>query len=406
MSLTSLEPKRELRNGETIRAYLDELARLKTPVQLWRADSNETPFETTLQNVSPITFTSTTTPKLDPGQVFNLAFMLDARRFTAQVKVVASGVFRIPLSLAQGERRAHFRAGFGAADSAQVLAVEDCCETLFGGRMLQGKLLDLGQYGLRTALSELAVLSGPGPELRAGDRFAAVCITGLPFTPPIHCRGRVAHIARTGPEPFAGIALEGLSEGDRRNLERILTPRFPTTFGEAFPARKRRTDVADQLGPPTPVKVMAKAPEIVARDPVPAAERAVPTAVMRLRKAGKKILLLSEHRGSPALAEAFREEGFKQVLEAKSYPEAKDLAGQTRFDLLLLDMRVGRNWGGDILQMLRSHDLLLETPIILLVDFRNDGSLAIASALGAVWAHERRTPFAELLPVVNKLLLE
>ena len=405
--MTSLEPKLELRNGETIRAYLDELARLKTPVQLWPAGTSDAPFETTVQSVTPVTFSSTTTPQLAPGQLLNLAFMLDARRFTAQVKVVASGVFRIPLSLAQGERRAHFRGTFDRAEPAQVLAVEQCCETFLGGRLLQGKLLDLSQQGLRLALTEVGTLSGRGADLKPGDGFASVCITGLPFTPPIHCRGRIAHLGRNS-EAHAGLVLEGVSEGEARNIERILAPRFPATFGEAFPARKRRTDVADQLGAPTPVKVKAKAPEIVERAaaPPPVAERAVPTAVMRLRKASKRILLLSEHRSSPALAEAFREDGFKQVVEAKSYLEAKSLASQGRFDLLLLDMRVGTHWGGDIMTLLRSHELLLDTPVILLVDFRNDGSLAIAGALGAVWAHERRTPFADLLPVVYKLLLE
>ena len=113
------EPKHELRNGETIRAYLEELARLGTPVQLWAAASDEKPFETTLAHVTPVTFSSTTTPQLEPGRVLNLSFMLDARRFVALVKVVASGVFRIPLAVAQGERRAEFRGGFERAEPAQ-----------------------------------------------------------------------------------------------------------------------------------------------------------------------------------------------------------------------------------------------------------------------------------------------
>lgn len=406
----SQETKLELRNGEIIRAYLDELARLKTPVQFSLPASDAKPFETTLENVSPITFSSTTTPRLEPGQMLNLTFMLDARRFIAHVRVVASGVFKIPVSIAQGERRARFRGAFERTELAQVLAVEECSETLFGGRTLQGKLLDLSDQGLRVALGEVGVLSGPGKDLAPGDRFASVCITGLPFTPPIHCRGIVAHVARTCAEPFAGLALEGLAEGDQNNIERILAPRYPTTFGEAFPAKKRRTELADQLGTPTSTKVRAKAPEIVrtaaevAQDA--AAARPVTTALMRLRKAGKKIMLLSENAASPALAEAFREDGFKQVAEARSFVEAKTLAGAAAFDLLVLDIRVGTHWGGDMMKALRAHDLLLETPIILLVDYRNDGSNAIAGTLDAVHIHERRKPFDELAPVVYKLLLE
>jgi CheY-like chemotaxis protein len=319
-------------------------------------------------------------------------------------------VFRIPISVAQGERRSQFRGTFERAELAQVLAVEECAETLLGGRILHGKLLDLSLRGLRVALGEVGVLSGRGEEPKAGDRFASICITQLPFTPQIHCRGSVAHVARNGAEPHVGLALEGLSEGDQKNIERVLAPRYPPTFGEAFPTRKRRTELADRLGTPTPTLVLAKAPEIVGRAAAvaqPAAsERTASTAVMRIRKAGKKILVLSEHAGSPALAEAFRQDGFKQVVEAKTFLEAREAASQSRFDLLLLDIRVGRHWAGDIMETLHGLDLLVDTPVILVVDYRNDGARAMVKALGALCMHERSQPYEDLVPLIYKLLLD
>lgn len=407
--MTNLDTSHELRNGDTIRAYLDELTRLKATVRLWAEGAEATPFETTLQNVTPVTFTTTTTPPLAQGQVLGLSFMLDARRFVAKVKVVASGVFRIPLGIALGERRAQFRGAFERGEPGQVLAVEECSDTVLGGRTLQGRLLDLSPQGLRVALDESGALSGRAASLKVGDRFAAVCISALPFTPQIHGRARVVHVAPGGAEPHAGFSLEGISEGDQKNIERILVPRYPTTFGETFPARKRKTDLADRLGAPTPVMVIAKAPEIVGTlptAPAPAAVRPETSAVMRLRKVGRKILLVSDHPKTPALAEAFRQDGFKQVSEAKSFPEAKALASEARYDLLVLDIRVGRHWAGDMLKTLHDHELLLDTPVILLADYRNDGSLAIAGALKAVCLHERGTGYEELVPVVYKLLLE
>jgi CheY-like chemotaxis protein len=409
MSLSNPESKVELRNGETIRAYLDELARLKTPIQLWKPGTDEIPFETTLQAVTAITFSTTTTPQLEQGELLSLAFMLDARRFLAQVKVVSSGVFRIPISIAQGERRAEFRGGFDRAEPGQVLVVEQCSETVFGGRTLQGKLLDLSRHGLRVALDQVGALSGRGEKLKVGDRFAVLCLSSLPFTPQIVCRGSVAHISRNSAEPHLGFLLDGLSESDQKNIERILSPRYPTTFGEAFPNRKRKTDLADRVGTPTPTLVKAKAPEIVERNQAatpPASRRPPATAVMRLRKAGKKILLLSEHAATPALAEALREDGFKQVVEARSYLEARTVASQARFDLLILDIRVGTHWCGDLMGSLHANDLLLETPIILLADYRNDGSLAMARNLDAVLLHERKKPYDDLAPVIYKLLLD
>lgn len=405
--MSSVETHHELRNGETIRAYLDELARLKTPVQLW-LPADDKPFETTLSHVSPITFSSTTTPQLEPGQTLDLSFMLEARRFIARVKALSSGVFRIPLTIAQGERRAEYRGAFERSEPAVVMAVEHCSGTVLGGKFLLGKLLDLSPHGLRIALGEVGSLSGPGDGLKIGDRFASICITGLPFTPPIHGRARVAHVAQTAAEPYAGLALEGLTDADQRNVERVLAPRLPTTFGEAFPAKKRKTDIADELGTPTAVKVKAKAPEIVQREPPPPAapERPVTTPVMRLRKASKKLLFLSEHRMTPALAEAFRQDGFKHVVEVKSYPEAKAAASQAKFDLLFLDVRVGRHWGGDMMKSLRDLDLLVDVPIILLVDHSTDGALVIARSLEAIWIHERSKPFEDLLPLVYQVVLE
>ena len=55
-----LEP--ELRDGNTIRAYLEELVLLKAPVQLWVAQADVLPFETTIAQVSRDTFTTTQTP--------------------------------------------------------------------------------------------------------------------------------------------------------------------------------------------------------------------------------------------------------------------------------------------------------------------------------------------------------
>ena len=66
---------------------------------------------------------------------------------------------------------------------------------------------------------------------------------------------------------------------------------------------------------------------------------------------------------------------------------------------------MGPHWGGDMMTTLRSHGLLLDTPLILLVDHRNDGAVAMAGSLQAVWIHERRKPLEELLVVAGTVLL-
>ena len=85
--------------------------------------------------------------------------------------------------------------------------------------------------------------------------------------------------------------------------------------------------------------------------------------------------------------------------------ETQNLAAAMRFDLLLLDNTMSGHWGKDMMKALHGHQLLLDTPIVLVVECRNGFSEAIAEALGAVHIHERRETFETLLPVVQDLLL-
>ena len=410
--MTHLGLKAELRDGETIRAYLDELLRLKLPVQLRLGQADETVFETTLEQVSARTFSTATTPKLEPGQVLSLSFMLEARRFTAYTEVMATGIFSIPGSLAQGERREQLRAALDRNGTGEGLAVETLEDSLAGGRVLLGRVLDLSLRGLRLVLDEQGVLTGPNPPLRRGDAFAAITISGLPYTPALQCRGRVAHVTPVPGGMSVGFQLDGVSETDQKNITRILARRFPATFGQAFPAKKRKTDIADKPGAPTKTQVVARPAEVVevpvARpEAPPPAPRPEVTAVMRLRKLGRKILLLSGSQESPhPLATAFREDGYKHVFQAGAFLEAQALARKTRFDLVLLDMKVGGHWAKEMMEALRSHDLLLATPLIVVADYRNEGSEALAETLGAIHIHERRETFEELQPWLQGLLLE
>ena len=154
---------------------------------------------------------------------------------------------------------------------------------------VKAKLRSMDQRGLKVhtrwgyvqfdgnGLAEVEEVDSAEPAaLARGDSFASVCIDGLPYTPTIQCGGIVAHVL-PGPDPSAGFLLTGLKETDRKNIERILARRFPTTFGQAFPQKRRKTDIADQAGTPVQVKTADKAAEVVAPPPLPAAEAARPS---------------------------------------------------------------------------------------------------------------------------------
>jgi CheY-like chemotaxis protein len=409
--MASLGLKTELRDGNTIRAYLDDLVLKKAPVQLWITQADTLPFETTIARVARDTFTTTQTPPLPLDQQLNVSFMLDSRRFTAHTQVVSTGVFKIPTSVAVGERRERFRAAFSRTEGIEVFACEKVSAPFIWGRILVGRLVDLSLQGLRVELEEVSAGPGEPTAVKRGDSFASVCISGLPHTPSIQCGGIVAHV-RYGPNAtVAGFLLTGLLETDRKNIERILARRFPTTFGQAFPQKHRKTDIADQAGAPVPVKAVAKAPEVVALPPAPAAPvkerpaRPELTAVMRIRKAVRRILIISAASDTgKSLAECLRDDDFKQVFEAKSFLEAQHLARATRFDLVLLDVKVGGHFGQMILEALHRHELLLDTPVILVADRRDASIEAVAEAIDAIYIHEKRAPYEDLLPALYSML--
>ena len=409
--MSNLGLKAELRDGETIRAYLDELVLLKSTVQLWLPQSDAPPFETTLERISGDAFVTTTTPPLPVGQQLFISFLLDARRFNAPTQVVSTGVFRIPANITQGERRERYRATFSRAEGIHVFAIERLAETFAEGRILAGPLLDLSLQGLRVALEELACPED-SMELRRGDRFQAIRIQGLPFTPDIYCQGTVAHVIHEKEGDAVGLQLEGLESADQKNIERILARRFPTTFGQAFPKKKRKTDIGDRVGTPLQLPTPVKASEVVAAPaPLPPVGREKPvrppsSPAMRLRKASRRILILSSStEGGAALAEHLRQDDFRQVQVANSFLEAKHLASDTRFDLLLLDVKVGGHFGQLILQSLRQHGLLVDTPIILVADRRDASIPAVAEEIQAIHVHDRRDSYDELVPVLYELLV-
>lgn len=377
-------------------------------MHLWKGEDEYAGFRTTLEEIRLRTFTTTTTPPLAPGELLNLSFMLENRRFVTRTRVVHPGVFALPLSLAQGQRRAEGRGPFDRSDRAEVFAVEAFADTFVQGRTLLGKLVDLSPGGLRMTLEEL---TGDGAPKR-GDTFAQLCVSRLPFTPPILASATVTHVTPLDAGLSVGFHLTGLTDSDRKSIERIVARRAPPSFGQAFPAMKRKTDLADQPGPPRAALVKAKAPEVVKAPPPGPAAPALPvgrpplTTAMRLRKPIRKVLLLSSHPDGPDLAEAFRQDGFKQVFEARSFLEVKRLARATRFDLLVLDAKVGGHWAKDILEVLNGEGLLLDTPRILVADSANVSIRTMAEDLAAVHIHGRTDTYEQLVPLVYRLLLE
>lgn len=403
----------ELRDGRTIRAYLDELMRLKLPVRMAKAGADARPFTTTLESVRASTFTVATIPPLDPGQAVTLGFLLDNRWLTTSVRVEGTGVFSLPTYITHGERRAVPRGAFADDEAVEALLVERVQGTFLGGRLLRGRVLDLSTQGLRLRIDEGMALTGPPVPVGPGDTFDLAVITGLPFLPPVPARAVLVHRqARPGEPSVAGFRLEGLAPLDRQGLERILNRRLPATYGRSFPARKLKTDIADRPGVPTPEQVKPRLPEVVALPPDPeeddllALEDPRVAPAIRLRKLGRKVLVMSsEIEAAARLVEDLRWDGYRHTYLARDPAQARDLAGQHRFDLVLVDLKVGGFWGHGLLGNLRNKGLLTGVPVILVTGHANALAEEAALELGAVYIHERHMGYRALAPVLSDWLL-
>jgi DNA-binding response OmpR family regulator len=127
---------------------------------------------------------------------------------------------------------------------------------------------------------------------------------------------------------------------------------------------------------------------------------------MRIRKAIKKILIISAaSEAARSLADSIREDGFKQVSEARTFLDAQNMARAAQFDMVLLDVKVGGHFGQMILEALHRHGLLLGTPVILVADRRDASIEALGEAVQAIHIHEKRAPYAELAPFLYGMLV-
>lgn len=408
--MTSLGTKLELRDEETIRAYFDELVLLKSPVQLWLPQSDAPPFDTVVARVAGNTFTTATTPPLAQDQTVFISFLMESHRFNALTQVLGTGVFKLPQSIAQGERRERLRAAFSPSDGIECFGVERLLDSFAAGRHLVGTLMDLSLQGCRVMIEELSSMEGDTGALKRGDVFDGFCIRGLPFTPVIQCRAEICHLNRSSGKLTVGLHLGQLRPDDQRNIERILARRFPTTFGQIFPKKKRKTDIGDRLGAPVQKLDAAKVQSVVVplapEEKQPTAAPSKSSPVVRIRKAARRILVIGSQDAGSALVAALQEDEFRNVHLATSFLEAKRLAEKSHYDLLLLELKVGGHFGQEILLALQAYGIFMETPLILVADPRDASLEEVAQKLKAIYIHDRRAPYDRLKPVIYRRLVE
>jgi signal transduction histidine kinase/CheY-like chemotaxis protein len=103
------------------------------------------------------------------------------------------------------------------------------------------------------------------------------------------------------------------------------------------------------------------APAVHATETAPAAKVATITASLD----GLRVMVADDHPANRELAKLFLTGMGAQVIEAEDGVEAVTLAGQERFDLILMDLRMPRMGGHDAMKAIRTgHTLCGDTPIL------------------------------------------
>ncbi|HJV21078.1 MAG TPA: response regulator [Holophagaceae bacterium] len=374
------QPEREpsLRDREQILAWLEELARVRTPLAL-RVKEDD-PFgssvkvELVSEEKEAFTLSFLHQPPGDwkPGQVVHLSFPLDGQRFRTEVKFQGLGgylqrEFRLPEAIYHAERRGLMRTRFSKRERPTVAVLEE----LFQGLGLSGPILNLSMGGLAFRVDRAMDIkhdrriSVKGDLLGAGRQVALIRIQDLPHTPTLECGATIAHFNAVPEGVVAGLTFEGMGSLEMQYIAKLLSQRLPT-FGRGFPRKRRRGE--REANPEQEGGHETEIPAFEAPAPPSEAEEALsdrelleirvamkaPDRLTQLRKRTRQILVVHPDELDRAiLVSTLQVDGYRGLHEARSLVQALDIARHLNLHALVVGHHVGPHEGLDVVAKLK-----------------------------------------------------
>jgi CheY-like chemotaxis protein len=415
-----------LRDPVEILAYLEELGRLGTVVDLQFADSELTPIPGTVGEILEAAGTCMIRCRYKPakeplpGQRVRLAFPLDKQRFLTDLGYQDRGSyleyrFQLPSAVFHADRRDSVRARMLPHERLNILALQG----LSAGLGLSGWLVDISMGGccflIHRAIQikdeqRLAVTESLLPP---GTTFDLVRLPNLPDLPVLECGGTLRSIRTATDGVIVGLRFEGLAAFERGILGKLLSERVPD-FTAGFPHLRRIGDLtADELvipQPAGPAEVHGELPLPGDPEEVGPAEDQAPLSdrdrLNRMRKRGKKILLvLADELDRILLMAMLHQDGYRGIYEARGLIQALEHNRRVPLDLVLVDQKVGHMGAVDLAEVLRRKGLPAQVPVVAL-QREPDRELAEAVAAGGLsLLLERPVDFAQTLkPALDRLL--
>ncbi len=374
------QPDREpsLRDREQILAWLEELARVRTPLALRAKEEDAHGSTVKVELVNELKGSFTLSFLHQPpgdwkvGQLMHLNFPLDGQRFRAAVRFAGLGgylqrEFKLPEAIYHAERRGLMRTRFTARERPTVAVLEE----LFQGFGLSGPVLNLSMGGLAFRVERAMDirhdrrLSVKGDLLAPGRRMALVRIQDLPHIPTLECGAVIAHFNAVTEGVVAGLAFEGMGSLEAQYLAKLLTLRMPT-FGRGFPRKRRRGEL--EAHPDENLEALEETPAFEEPQPPREVEEALsdrelleirvamkaPDRLAQLRKRTRQILVLhSDELDRAILVATLQVDGYRGLHEARSLVQALDIARHHGLNAVLVGQRVGPHEGLEVVAKLK-----------------------------------------------------
>ena len=429
-----LDRNKSLRDPEQILAWLEELGRLGTAMELEFADSDLLPIPGKVGKVDETAGTVSLLCRWKPakepirGQQIHIVFPLDNQRFKTDLVYQGRGNYleyrcSLPVAMVPAERRDSVRAKMRSRDEFSIIVLEG----LFEGLGLSGILVDLSVGGCCFLIKRAIRIQGerrlPISEALStvGTPLALVRLPNLPHLPMVECGGTLCSIRQGVDGVIVGLRFEGLGAFETGILGKFLSERIPgLSFG--FPHKRRIRDLTEaELQEPqsaeAPAEPEAPAPE--ADQPVEQVQpeetgpdtglQAALTDQDRLdkvRKRGKKILLVMGDELDRILIMAMlHQDGYRCLFEAKSLVQALDHQRRVPLDLVMVDQSVGHMHALNLVEVLRDKGLPSSVAVVV-VKRTVDHKLTLASRGGKVHLLvDRPLDFQDVLkPALERLL--
>ena len=416
------ERERSLTDLEQILAWLEELARIRTVMDLTVSASDLLPISAKVDLVGEETRSCTLsllwTPVVEPvpGQQVSLVFPLDGQRFKTTLVYQGRGGYKqyrfaLPFSIQHAERRDATRVTLRSREKFRIVVLQH----LMDGLGLNGELTDLAMGGCAFLIhrviqiqteKRMPIHSGL---VTPGTRLSLVRLMDLPHLPTLECGGRVSHMRQWSGGVTMGIAFENLGAFESTILAKLMTERVPG-FSTDFPRKRRFRELTEEEREVPQPSAAASEPEPEPEPPVEVVPEEAPgegDRAEQLHKRGKKVLvLIADELDRTMLMAALHQDGYRCLFEASSLIKALEHHRQVSMDLVLVDQIVGKRGALELIDTLRAQGLPRKIPVVV-IQRQPEVRLTLAAKAGGVnLLVEHPVSFLEKLKGPMEVLLE